>query len=289
MRRPGPAAGPSRYTGGRVAALEFVKLQGLGNDYVYVDGVRGPLPEGDLGRLAQDVSDRHFGVGGDGLIAVLPGERAPFRMRIWNADGSEGEMCGNGIRGLAKYVFESGYTSEPEFEVETLAGVKRVRVLVEDGRVGRVRVDMGEPRWGPPEETLEVEGETVRIQRVSMGNPHCILFVPDAERAPVRELGPRIERHPAFPNRTNVEFVAVEGPRRLAMRVWERGSGETLACGTGACAATVAAALTGRAERGVPVVVRLLGGELEIEWAGDGRVYMTGPTVEVFRGVYAPR
>jgi diaminopimelate epimerase len=272
-----------------VDGVEFVKLQGLGNDYVYVDGLARPFAEPDPAGLARRVADRHFGVGGDGLIAILPGQRAPFRMRIWNADGSEGEMCGNGIRGLAKYVFERGYARDEEFDVETLAGLMRVRVFPEGGRVGRVRVDMGEPRFGQAEETLDVEGESRRVTLVSMGNPHCVLFVPDARTAPVGELGPRIERHPAFPNRTNVEFVSPAGPQRLFMRVWERGSGETLACGTGACASVVAATLTGRVRRGGPVAVDLLGGQLEIEWAADGHVLMTGPTVEVFRGVYEPR
>lgn len=275
--------------------MEFVKLQGAGNDYIYLDGVGGPLPGGDLAALARAVSDRHFGIGSDGLIAVLRGERAPFRMRMWNADGSEGEMCGNGIRGLAKLVFERGYTPDREFDVETLAGLIRVRALSESegegetGRVVRVRVDMGQPRYERSEEPLQVDGATYLVSRVSMGNPHCVLFVPDAAAAPVTELGPRIERHPAFPNRTNVEFVSVAGPERLVMRVWERGSGVTLACGTGACASLVAATLTGRVARGVTATLSLLGGDLEVCWDDDGHVLLTGPTVEVFRGVYAPR
>ncbi|AKU91457.1 diaminopimelate epimerase [Vulgatibacter incomptus] len=276
------------------STFEFVKLQGLGNDYVFIDCLDRPLPP-DPSDLARRVSDRHFGVGSDGLIAVLPGERASLRMRMWNADGSEGEMCGNGLRGFAKYVFERGYVGDHAFDVETKAGVLRPEVLVEDGRVARVRVDMGRPRFergslpmaGAPDapcidETLSLGGAEVQVTCVSMGNPHCILFVDDVATAPVTTLGPAIEIDPTFPRRVNVSFVAARGPRELHMRVWERGSGETLACGTGACAAAVAAALTGRAERSV--VVHLPGGPLEIEWSDH--VLMTGPTVEVFRGVF---
>lgn len=284
------------------AGIPFTKMHGLGNDYVFVDLYRSGsegLPF-DPVSLSQEVSDRHFGIGSDGLILILPSETADFRMRIFNADGSEGEMCGNGIRCFAKYVYEQGYTRSTTFSVETGAGIIVPEVLAEGGRVRGVRVDMGEPRTrrcdipmeGPPanqviEELLEAGGNLYRVTAVSMGNPHCVIFVEDLEEADVAGIGPVIENHPAFPRRTNVEFVQVKGPCELEMRVWERGSGITLACGTGACASLVAAVLTGRASRRARV--HLPGGDLDIEWADDGHVYMTGPAVEVFRGVYQPR
>jgi len=290
MSLPSAPAGP----------VPFTKVQGLGNDYLFLDGLAAPLPA-DLPALARAMSDRHFGPGADGIITIERGAAAPLRMRMWNADGSEGQMCGNGIRGFAKLCYERGYAAGSEsFPVETGAGVLSPTVYAEDGQVHRVRVDMGEPRFrrsqipmeGPAgseclDEPMEFGGERVRLSAVSMGNPHAVVFVEDTERAPVRSLGPRIERDPCFPQRVNVEFVRVEQGDRLHMRVWERGSGETLACGTGACAAVVAAARTGRAGRSA--AVQLLGGELAIEWAANNHVFMTGPTVEVYTGVYAPR
>ena len=283
------------------AAVAFTKVQGLGNDYLYLDGIAAPLPP-DLPGLARAMADRHFGPGADGLISI---ERAPsghLRMRMWNADGSEGQMCGNGIRGFAKLCYERGYTERgaATFPVETGAGWITPTVFPEGGAVRRVRVDMGEPRFarerlpmaGPPgsecvEEPFAWDGESLRVTAVSMGNPHLVLFVQDVDAAPVHTLGPRLERDPRFPERINVEFVQRLDDATLRMRVWERGSGETLACGTGACAAVVAAARTGRAGRAA--VVRLLGGDLEVVWAPDGHVFMTGPTVEVYRGAYGPR
>lgn len=285
-------------------AIQFIKLHGLGNDYIFVDLFeKGELPW-DPTALSREVSDRHFGVGGDGLILVFPGEDAPFRMRMFNADGSEGEMCGNGMRCFAKYVFEQGYTAEEEFSVETGAGVIRPRVFpTADGVVSRVQVDMGRPRLsrekipvnvpgdrGSPvvNESLSVDGREIVFTAVSMGNPHCVVFTDDVEGVDLAELGPRIETHQAFPKRTNVELVQVAGPGEAVMRVWERGSGVTMACGTGACAVVVAGAISGRTGR--KVKVRLAAGELDIHWAeDDGHVYMTGPVVEVFRGVYQPR
>jgi diaminopimelate epimerase len=282
--------------------VPFVKIEGAGNDYIYLDGIGGELPPGDPAEWARRLSDRHFGVGGDGLILVLRGERAPFRMRMFNADGSEGEMCGNGMRGFAKLVYERGYTTATAFAVETGAGVIRPEVFVRDGRVHRVRVDMGRPRLRrgdipmagdadaeAREVALDVGGRYLTVTAVSMGNPHAVVFLdhPPAD-ADVLGDGPRLERHPAFPRRANVEFVQVLGPAELRLRVWERGSGETLACGTGACAAVVAAALTGRAGR--RAVVHVPGGDLEVAWSeADDRVYLTGPTVEVFRGTFDPR
>jgi len=278
--------------------MDFVKLQGLGNDYVFVDGLARPFDCDDPPALARRISDRHFGVGADGLIAILPGDRAPFRMRMWNADGSESEMCGNGIRSFAKYVFDRGYIQEEEFEIETLGGVMRPKVFVEEGRVRRVRVDMGAPALergslpmkGPfgerfVEQPLEVGDRVVSATCVSMGNPHCVLFVPSADRAEVATLGSAIEHSAHFPRRVNVGFAEVLARGELRLRVWERGSGETLACGTGTCAAVVAGVLTGRLDH--EVLVHLNGGDLEIEWRDH--VFMTGPTVEVFRGTFDPR
>ena len=300
------AAGPVRPvrppTVDLAAPVPFTKVQGLGNDYLYLDGVAGTLPD-ELPALARAMSDRHFGAGSDGIITMERGsDGAAFRMRIWNADGSEAQMCGNGIRGFAKLCYERGYAdpAATSFTVQTGAGVIVPTVFPEDGRVTRVQVDMGEPRVrrgqipleGPPsteclDEPMEFGGARIRITAVSMGNPHAVTFVDDVARAPVRTLGPRIERDPCFPERVNVEFVQVESESLLHMRVWERGSGETLACGTGACAALVAAVRTGRAAR--RATLRLLGGDLEIEWAQNNHVFMTGPTVEVYSGVYHPR
>lgn len=277
--------------------LTFTKMHGLGNDYVYVDGHEEDLDRFDLGRLATIVSNRNFGVGSDGLILILPSDVADFRMRIFNPDGSESNMCGNGMRCCAKYVYDHGLTDLTELTFETLAGIIKPSLTVEDGKVTCVTVDMGEPRLargeipmlGEPadepviEEPLEVGGETLLVTAVSMGNPHCITFVEDADSAPVAELGPAIENHPMFPDRTNVEFVEVVDREHVRMRVWERGAGITLACGTGASATCVACALNDKTERAIEV--ELLGGVLEIEWREDNHVLMTGPAIEVFTGV----
>ena len=276
-------------------ALRFTKMHGLGNDYIFVNGMSERLPRVSLPRLARALSDRHFGIGADGLILVLPSRSAQFRMQVFNADGSEAEMCGNGIRMFARYVYEHGLTRDRELAVETLAGVIRPRLMVRGGRVASVRVDMGEPRLERSEipmrgkpgrvigEALRVDGERYEVTAVSMGNPHCVIFVKEVAEFPVARVGPAIERHRAFPRRTNVEFVQVLGRSALRMRVWERGAGETLACGTGACATLVAAVLNGKADR--KATVHLPGGDLKIEWrASDNRVYMTGPAEEVFCG-----
>jgi len=276
--------------------MRFTKMHGLGNDYIYIDAHREALEGIDLPQLARSLSDRHFGIGGDGLILIMPSDEADFRMRMFNADGSEGEMCGNGMRCFAKYVYDHGLTTKTEFVVETAAGPIRPTVNVEEGRVTSVTVDMGKPRLarrdipmtGSPKNTpvinemLRVDDDFLRVTCVSMGNPHCVIFVDDVQHAPVRTLGPRVEHHGAFPARTNVEFVKVVPPDRLEMRVWERGSGETLACGTGASASVVAAALNNLADRSC--TVKLLGGELQIEWRQDDHVFKTGPAVEVFSG-----
>ena len=276
-------------------ALRFTKMHGLGNDYIFVNGLSERLPRVSLPRLARALSDRHFGIGADGLILVLPSRSAQFRMQVFNADGSEAEMCGNGIRMFARYVYEHGLTRDRELAVETLAGVIRPRLMVRGGRVASVRVDMGEPRLERSEipmrgkpgrvigEALRVDGERYEVTAVSMGNPHCVIFVKEVAEFPVARVGPAIERHRAFPRRTNVEFVQVLGRSALRMRVWERGAGETLACGTGACATLVAAVLNGKADR--KATVHLPGGDLKIEWReSDNHVYMTGPAEEVFCG-----
>ncbi|MGI5818278.1 MAG: diaminopimelate epimerase [Armatimonadota bacterium] len=282
-------------------SLRFTKMHGLGNDYVYVDGHDQNLDRFNLGRLSALVSDRHFGVGSDGLILILPSEVADFRMRIFNPDESESNMCGNGMRCCAKYVYEHGLTDRTELTFETLAGIIKPVLTVEDGEVTSITVDMGEARLargevpfaqGDPDqpaidEELEVDGQTVRVTAVSVGNPHCILFVDSVEDAPVTTLGPKIEYHPAFPNRTNVEFIEIVNRSHVKMRVWERGAGETLACGTGASATCVACALNDLTDRAIEV--ELLGGTLAIEWRDDNHVFMTGPAVEVFEGVLSEK
>jgi diaminopimelate epimerase len=274
-----------------MATLEFTKLHGTANDFVYVDA-RAGFP-GDPAVLAPRLCDRHRGVGADGLILLLPSDAADCRMQIVNADGSVAEMCGNGIRGFAKFVLDAGLVRTNPLRVETDAGVKVITAELANGRVGRVAVDMGTPEWSGRkipvdadgeviERALEVAGRRWDVTCVSMGNPHCVVFVDDVAALPLADIGPRFERHPFFPKRVNTEFIRVASRTRLEMRVWERGAAETMACGTGACAAAVAAARTGRAER--RTTVALAGGELEIEWRADDHVVMTGDAVEVFRG-----
>ena len=261
--------------------MRFTKMHGAGNDYIYLDCTK-TVPE-DLSTLAVVLSRPHFGVGSDGLICVLPSAVADFRMRMFNADGSEGEMCGNGLRCLCKFAYDQGLTDKTELEIETLAGIKRGSLRLEGGEVTAVTVDMGEPAAEEPH-LLTVCGREYRVTPVSMGNPHIVTFVDAVEDLSLSMLGPGFEHHPHFaPQRTNTEFVAVRAPNRLDMRVWERGSGETLACGTGACAALVAAFLSGRCGRSA--VISLPGGELEIDWnEKNGHIYMTGNAITVFKG-----
>ncbi len=279
--------------------MKFAKMHGAGNDYIYVNGFEETLDDPD--RLAVELSDRHFGIGGDGLILILPSQTADVRMRIFNPDGSEAEMCGNGIRCVAKYAFDHGLVREREISVETGAGILSLQTFLDAaGRVDRVKVDMGRPRLtrgeipvaGDPDEQvigaeLKVLDRTFHITCVSMGNPHCVIFVDNVDEFPIEKYGPAIERDPLFPNRINVEFVEVVSPSHVRQRTWERGAGETLACGTGAAAVTVAGVLNGRTER----IVRneLRGGVLEMEWSEEGPVFMTGPAVQVFEGEYGPR
>ena len=279
--------------------VQFVKMHGLGNDFVVVDCISHDYDVEALVEHAQELCKRSFGIGADGLILVLPGTKAPYRMRIINSDGSEPEMCGNGIRCFAKYLYDHGLTRETTLHVETLAGVIVPVISVEDGLVKSVSVNMGPPRLERGEvpmlgesgtvinEALHISGDTAfDITVLSMGNPHAVLFVNDVDHFPVEQYGPLIEQHPAFPRRTNVEFAQVISAEHIKMRVWERGAGITLACGTGACATLVAAVLSGHARR--DATVELPGGSLHIVWSEhDNNVYMTGPAEEVFTGVIA--
>lgn len=278
--------------------MRFTKMEGLGNDYIYVDCMAGE-PASDWENLSIRMSDRHFGVGADGIILIMPSKVADFRMRMFNADGSEGKMCGNGSRCVAKYVCDNGLTRKTEVTLETLAGIKVLKMhLGADGKVDTVTVDMGEPiltaaevpALSASERMVEETLPTAKhgdfaVTAVSMGNPHGVIFVDEITDELVLGAGPELERHSAFPDRANIEFVKVIDGETVQMRVWERGSGETLACGTGACATAVAAALTGRTNR--KVTVKLIGGDLSIEWnEKDNHVYMTGPARTVFTGVW---
>jgi diaminopimelate epimerase len=278
-------------------AIPFTKMQGCGNDYVYVDGFHHEVP--DPAGLARRISDRRFGAGSDGLILVLPSDRADVRMRMWNADGSESEMCGNGIRCVAKFGYERGlFRKSPKITAETGAGVLSLDLDVDAAdSVRAVTVDMGKPRLdradvpmvGPPgrvvDEPLRVLDRTFRVTCLSMGNPHCVAFVESVDAFPVERYGPAFENHAAFPRRTNTEFVEVRSRGEVVQRTWERGAGETWACGTGASAVCVAGVLTGRTDR--RVLVHLRGGDLTIEWTEGGSVLMTGPAVHVYDGVWS--
>ena len=273
--------------------MKFTKLHGAGNDYVYVDCFAESV-KGDLARLAVAVSDRHKGIGADGLILICPSEVADARMRMFNADGSESEMCGNGVRCVAKYVYDHGIARKERLQIETGRGVLVLDLETAQGKVARVRVNMGSPilegskipttlAGNPPiRQKLSAAGREFEVTCVSMGNPHCVAFVDQLSDDWVLRVGPLVERHPAFPRRVNAEFVQLLSPREFRMRVWERGSGETQACGTGACAAAVAGVLAGVAER--RVLAHLPGGDLELEWDGSGDVFLTGPAVEVYSG-----
>ena len=259
--------------------MRFTKMQGLGNDYLYVYGEAPP----GAAELSRRLSDRHFGAGADGMIYISPSRRADFRMRIFNADGSEAEMCGNGIRCVGKYVYDRGYTDETHLAIETRAGIRTLDLEVRCGKVRSVTVDMGRAETGE-DRTLSAGGGTVTGTPVSVGNPHFVVFTGDGESVRPEELGPLIEKHPSFPEGVNAEFVRVTGENRLRMRVWERGSGVTMACGTGACASAAAAVRKGLCRAGSPVLVELDGGVLEITVGPDGCVRMTGPAESVYEG-----
>ncbi|MCR4591238.1 MAG: diaminopimelate epimerase [Lachnospiraceae bacterium] len=281
--------------------MRFTKMQGCGNDYIYIDGSREKAE--NKAELARVFSDRHFGIGGDGVIFINPSEKADFEMEMYNADGSRGRMCGNGIRCVAKYVYDKGLTDKNPLTIESFGAVKTLFLTLKDGKVDKVRVDMGEPILKASlvpvltentegstdteerliDTPLKVNGEINHITAVSMGNPHAVVYVDDPGKIRIEDVGPHYEHHPAFPEGVNTEFIRVVDRSTLEMRVWERGSGETFACGTGACAAAVASVLNGKTDR--KVTVHLLGGDLLIEWdESDNHVYMTGPAVTVFEG-----
>ena len=275
--------------------MKFSKWQGIGNDFVIVNGFEEK--NADYASKAIAVCDRHFGIGADGLVIALPSDIADFRMRIFNSDGSEAEMCGNATRCFAQYVYEAGLTTKTELVIETLAGIVRPKLLFEDGKVSAVRVDVGEPllqrslipMTGDPEakainELLTVGAESYRVNGIRVGTPHCVIFIDEVEDLDLKAVGQPIELHAMFPRKTNVEFVKVIDRKTLRMRVWERGAGITLACGTGSCASAVAAVLNGKTDR--MVTVHLDGGYLLIEWGEDNHLYKTGPAVEAFRGDY---
>ena len=288
--------------------MKFTKMQGCGNDYVYVNGFTEKLSPQEKPEIVRKLSDRHFGIGGDGVIFINPAEEADFEMEMYNADGSRSEMCGNGIRCVAKYVYDKGLTDREDITIVSAGKIKYLKLTVEGrtatdrGHVTMVQVNMGQPVLAPMEvpviaeatqqtsvgpavvdAAITVDGEEYRMTCVSMGNPHCVVFGGDPAEIEIEKVGPKFETAALFPDRTNTEFVQVLGGNEIKMRVWERGSGETLACGTGACASVVAGSLTGRSER--TATVRLRGGELDVRWdQEDGHVYMTGPAVTVFEG-----
>jgi diaminopimelate epimerase len=277
-------------TGG---SMKFTKMHGTGNDYIYIDILKEKI--GDIQAAAVKMSDRHFGIGSDGLVLIGPSGVADFSMRMFNPDGSESEMCGNAIRCVGKYVYDSGMTFNRSLDIETLAGIKKLELNVSGGKVDSVTVNMGRPVLDPSmvpvrcgsdpcvDEMIEAGGKKYRFTAVSMGNPHCIIYMSGIDRLKIEDIGPLLENHPIFPKKANVEFVEVISRKELKMRVWERGTGETLACGTGACAVLVSSVLNGLSDRSA--AVKLRGGELSIRWdEGDGCVYMEGPAVKVFEG-----
>lgn len=273
--------------------MKFTKMHGAGNDYIYVNCFEETLA--DPGKIAKYVSDRHFGIGSDGLVLIMPSLKADFRMRMFNSDGSEAEMCGNAIRCVGKYVYDRGMTAKKEISIETLAGIKYLVLNTIDGKVETARVDMGEPILTPKDipvnsdkdlfisEPVRVLDREFRVTCVSMGNPHAISYVEDTDAFDLFKYGPVMETHPLYPKKVNAEFVQVVSRTVLKMRVWERGAGETLACGTGACAVLVASVLNNVSDRKAKII--LLGGELTIEWdEKTNHVFMTGPATEVFTG-----
>ena len=280
--------------------INFTKMEGLGNDYVYINCTKHDIS--NASHLAKTISDRHFGIGSDGLILIKNSKKADFRMQMFNSDGTEAEMCGNGIRCVGKYVFDKGLTDKTTLKIETLAGIKKLKLNVENGKVKTVKVDMGEPilenNLIPIKDgkiykskgeiqfykvNIEIDGDLKELTCISMGNPHSIVFTKDVGRLNIEKYGPIIEVDSHFPNKVNVEFIEIIDKHNIKMRVWERGTGETLACGTGACASVVASVLNGYTERNV--TVELLGGKLDIEWnKEDNHVYMTGPAKIVFEG-----
>ncbi len=284
--------------------FKFTKMQGCGNDYIYVNGFTEKIPQEEKTELVRHISDRHFGIGGDGVIFINPSSEADFEMEMYNSDGSRAEMCGNGIRCVAKYVYDKGLTDKTDISVISCGQIKYLQLFLKEGRVDTVRVNMGAPELRPERipvtvaeagMTLEqerivnapiiVQGKEYKMTCVSMGNPHAVIFLEDVTNLEIEQIGPYFENHERFPKRINTEFVKVLDKKTVQMRVWERGTGETLACGTGCCATVVACILNGLTDE--KVTVKLLGGEIEIEWDREANlVYMTGPAVTVFEGEY---
>ena len=275
--------------------IKFTKMQGCGNDYVYINGISEDVPVQGRDEIVRKLSDRHFGIGSDGVIFINSSDIADFEMEMWNADGTRSEMCGNGIRCVAKYVYDYGLTDKEELDICSMGAIKHILLNVQAGKVATVQVDMGEPiikgEFIPTASTLDkvvdypidVMGEEYRITCLPMGNPHAIIYINDTEKLDIDRIGPRIENHAFFPNRTNTEFVQNIDRKHIRMRVWERGTGETLACGTGCCALTVAGVLNGLTDREADIDV--LGGRIHVRWdETDNHVYMTGPAVTVFDG-----
>ena len=276
--------------------MKFTKMQGCGNDYVYINGFTEKFE--DEAAVARLVSDRHFGIGGDGMIVIKPSGIADFEMCMYNADGSRSEMCGNGIRCVAKYVYDYGLTDNTSLTIESMGKIKYIELTVgKDGKVSYVKVDMGKPELKAElvpvisdmaeavEDVIDVDGAEFKMTCVSMGNPHAVIFIDgEVRKFPVKKIGKKLEKHCRFPNRTNVEFARVTDRNNIDMRVWERGTGETLACGTGCCATAVAAIVTGRADN--DITVHVLGGDIDIHWSGrrEDSVIMSGPAVTVFDG-----
>lgn len=279
--------------------MKFTKMQGCGNDYIYINGFAEKIPQEEKPALVRKISDRHFGIGGDGAIFINPSSEADFEMEMYNADGSRAEMCGNGIRCVAKYVYDYGLTDKTDISVISCGKIKYLQLFLKDGKVDTVKVNMGTPILTAEEipvmpqpggegnsivdEPILVQGKEYKMTCVSMGNPHAVVFMEDVTNLEIEKLGPHFENHERFPNRINTEFVKVLDRQTVQMRVWERGTGETLACGTGCCATVVACILNGLTDN--TVTVKLLGGEIEITWDREANlVYMTGPAVTVFEG-----
>lgn len=274
--------------------MKFTKMHGIGNDYVYVNCFEETVPNPE--RVSEFVSDRHFGIGSDGLVLIMPSDNADFRMRMFNADGSEGMMCGNATRCIGKYVYDNGLTEKTEISLETKSGVKYLKLFVKDGAVDTVEVDMGKAVTKPEDipmkaegdsfidSPIEVNGRTYNITAVSMGNPHCVIFTTDIDSLDLEKIGPTFENHPLFSERVNTEFCEILRDGTIKMRVWERGSGETWACGTGACATAVASVLCGHKKYDDEITVSLRGGDLSITCKSDGHVMMRGTATKVFDG-----
>ncbi|MBP1561741.1 MAG: diaminopimelate epimerase [Oscillospiraceae bacterium] len=274
--------------------MKFTKMQGIGNDYVYVNCFEETVDDPE--RVSEIISDRHFGIGADGLVLIMPSDKADFRMRMFNADGSEGNMCGNATRCIGKYVYDNRLTDKTDITLETKSGVKKLKLFPEDGKVKTVLVDMGKAELAPEKipmlaegesfinKPITVDGETVNITAVSMGNPHAVTYVEDVDSLELEKIGPAYENNPLFPERVNTEFVQILDEKNIKMRVWERGSGETWACGTGACAVTAASALNGFCPKDEEITLHLKGGKLYITYQSDGTVLMRGPAETVFTG-----